>query len=101
MSSDRVRKDCFKERNTITFNKASKTDESAERQLQLMNASKVNNITSVRDKKYQNKRNQVGRNPGPGIGKGQECKNCGRGSHSREQCPAKNMTCHYCEKVEH
>ena len=104
MNSDRVRKDCFKEGNTLTFNKAremAKTDESAERQQQLMNASEVNNITSIRDKRYQNQKYQVSRNPGPGIGKGQQCRNCGWGLHSRDQCPTKNMTCHYCKKVGH
>jgi hypothetical protein len=52
-----------------------KVDELAERQLQLMNASKVNNITSIRDKRYQSQRNQVGHNPRSGIGKGQQCRN--------------------------
>ncbi|CAB4020756.1 Retrovirus-related Pol poly from transposon, partial [Paramuricea clavata] len=100
INSDRVRKDCFKEGNTLTFSKAremAKTDESAERQLQLMNASEVNNIASIRDKRYQNRRNQVRHNPRSG----QQCRNCGRGSHSQDQCPAKNMTCHYCQKVGH
>jgi hypothetical protein len=55
-----------------------KVDESAERQLQLMNASKVNNITSIRDKIYQSQINQVGHNPRSGIGKGQQCRNCGQ-----------------------
>ena len=85
----------YNERNTLTFSKAremAKTDESAERQMQLMNASEVNNITSIRDKRYQSQRNEVRHNPGSGIGKGQQCRNCGRGSHSQDQCPAKNMT---------
>ena len=29
------------------------------------------------------------------------CRNCGWGPHAREQCPAKNATCHYCQKVGH
>lgn len=52
----------YKEGNTLTFSKAremAKTDKSAERQLQLMNASEVNNITSIRDKRYQSQRNQA------------------------------------------
>ena len=66
-----------------------------------MNASEVNNITSIRDKRYQSQRNQVRHNPRSGIGKGQQCRNCGQGSHSQDQCPAKNMTCHYCHKEGH
>ena len=29
------------------------------------------------------------------------CRNCGWGPHAREQCPAKNATCHYCQKIGH
>ena len=74
-----------------------KSEESADKQLQLMNT-EVHSINTP--KGYQGQRNQ---RPilNAGSGKSQACRNCCWGPHSREHCPAKNTTCHYCHKVEH
>ena len=74
-----------------------KSEESADKQLQLMNT-EVHPINTP--KGYQGQRNQ---RPtlNTGSGKSQACRNCGWGPHSREQCLAKNATCHYCHKVGH
>ena len=100
MNSDRVRKDCFKVGNALTFNAAremAKSEESAEKQLQLMNT-EVHSINAP--KGYQGLKNQR-QHPNTGSGKLQACRNCGWGPHPIEQCPAKNATCHYCHKVGH
>ena len=94
MNSDRVRKDSFKAGNALTFNVAremAKSEELAEKQLQLMNSS---------IKGHQGPQNQR-QNPNTGSGKLQACRNFGWGPHSRDQYPAKNATCHYCHKVGH
>ncbi|XP_022784012.1 techylectin-5B-like [Stylophora pistillata] len=98
MKSDRIRKDCFKVGNALTFNAAremAKSEESAEKQLQLINT-EVHSINAP--KGYQGLKNQR-RNTG--SGKSQACRNCGWGPHSRDLCPAKNATFHYCRKVGH
>ena len=100
MNSDRVRKDCFKVGNALTFKEAremAKSEESADKQLQLMNT-EVHPISTSRG--YQGQRNQR-QTPNTGAGKPRACRNCGWGPHPREQCPAKNATCHYCHKVGH
>ena len=100
MNSDRVRKDCFKVGNALTFSKAremAKSEESADKQLQLMN-NEVHSINTSRG--YQGQRNQR-QTPTTGAGKPQACRNCGWGPHPQEQCSAKNATCHYCHKVAH
>ena len=82
-----------------------KAEESADKQLQLMNTtSEVHPVTS--EKKNPNQRDQsnaaVGTRQtqyGNKSGKTQTCRNCGWGPHACEQCPAKNATCHYCQKV--
>ena len=110
MNSDRVRKDCFKKGNTLTFNEAremAKAEESADKQLQLMNTtSEVHPVTS--EKRNPNQRDQSNAAGGTRqtqygnkSGKTQTFRNCGWGPHAREQCPAKNATCHYCQKVGH
>lgn len=112
MNSDHVRKECFKEGNALTFSKAremAKADESADKQLQLMNpvVSAVHPVSSTRRNQFQTDQlNPVAggsrQNPkGNKSGKTQLCRNCGWGPHSREQCPARNATCHYCQKVGH
>ena len=100
MNSDHVQKDCFKVGNALTFKEGrdmAKSEESADKQLQLMNTE----VHSINTRKgYQGQRNQQ-----PtlytGSGKLETCRNCGCGPHSREQCPGKNATCHYCHKVGH
>ena len=37
--------------------------------------------------------------PNNGSGRSQACRNCGWSPHSRDQCPVKNVTRHYCHKV--
>jgi len=112
MNSDHVRKECFKEGNALTFSKAremAKADESADKQLQLMNpvVSAVHPVSSTRRNRFQSDQlNPVAggsrQNPkGNKSGKTQLCRNCGWGPHSHEQCPARNATCHYCQKVGH
>ncbi|PFX17897.1 Retrovirus-related Pol polyprotein from transposon 17.6 [Stylophora pistillata] len=98
MKSDHICKDCFKVGNALTFNTAremAKSEESAEKQLQLMNT-EVRSINAP--KGYQGLKNQP---QNTSSGKSQACRNCGWGPHSRDQCPAKNATCHYCHKVGH
>jgi len=100
MNSDRVRKDYFKGGNALTFRQArdmAKSEESADKQLQLMNT-EVHSINAP--KGYQGQKNQR-QTRNMSSGKSQACRNCGWGPHSREQCPAKNATCHYCHKVGH
>lgn len=111
MNSDRVRKECFKKGNALSLNEAremAKAEESADKQLQLMNTSSdVHPVTSEDRNLYQ--RDQLnapgGRRKPPSdnnrLGKTQSCRNCGWGPHARDQCPAKNATCHYCQKVGH
>ena len=100
MNSDRVRKDCFKVGNALTFRQArdmARSEESADKQLQLMNTD-VHYINTP--KGYQGQRNQR-QTRNMSSGKSQASRNCGWGPHSREQCPAKNSTGHYCHKVGH
>ena len=83
MNSDRVRKDCFKVGNALTFKEAremAKSEESADKQLQLMNT-EVHSINTSRG--YQGHRNQR-QTPNTGASKPQACRNCGWGPHSRE-----------------
>ena len=97
MNSDRVRKDFFRVGNALTFNAAremAKSEESAEKQFQLMNT-EVHSIDAP--KGYQGLKNQR-QNTNLGL---QACRNCGWGPHSRDQYPAKNATCHHCHKVGH
>ena len=101
MNSYRVRKDCFKVGNALTFKEAhemAKSEESADKQPQLMNTEVVHSINTSRG--YQSQRNQQ-RTPTNGSGKPQACRNRVWVLHSREQCPARSATCHYCHKVGH
>ena len=98
MNSDLLQKDCFKVGNAFIFTEVrdmAKSEESADKQLQLMNTE----VYSINVRKgYQRQGNQ---RPTPNTGwcKPQAYRNCGWGPHPREQCPAKNATCHYCQKV--
>lgn len=110
MNSDRVRKDCFKKGNTLSFNEAremAKAEKSADKQFQLMNtAVEVHPVTSENGNPNQRdqsdavggmKRTQNGNQ----WGKTPTCRNCGWGPHAREQCPTKKVKCHYCQEVGH
>ncbi|KAL9950226.1 hypothetical protein ACROYT_G042698 [Oculina patagonica] len=88
MNSDHVKKECFKEGNALTFSKAremAKADESAEKQLQLMNpvVSEVHPVNSTMKTQFQSDQlNPVAggsrQNPkGNKSGKTQLCRNCG------------------------
>ena len=100
MNSDLLRKDCLKVGNAFTFKDVrdmAKSEESADKQLQLMNTQ----VYSINvPKGYQRQRNQRP-TPHTGSSRLQTCRNCSWGPHPREQCPKKNATCHYCQKVGH
>ena len=59
-------------------------------------------LSEHQKKKFDNKVQKNGGNRGAG-GKsdGKSCGYCGRGSHEREQCPAKSAECHLCKKRGH
>ena len=85
MNTDCVRKECVKEGNTLTFNKArqmAKSEESADKQIQLMNT-EVHPINS--NKRFLNQTYQPRNNPR----KLNTIKTVVRGPQSREQCPGK------------
>ena len=98
MNSDRFQKDCFKVGNAFTFKDVrdmAKSEESADKQLQLMNTE----VYSINvPKGYQRQGNQRP-TPYTGSSRPKAPKNSGWGPHPREQCPAKNATCHYFQKV--
>ena len=92
MTSDRARKECFKEGNALPLQRAvdlARAEESAEKQLQ--------RITKPCDV------HAVGRHKpsGPSKPNKEHCRNCGGKSHPREQCPARNAKCHSCRKTGH
>ena len=77
MNSDRVRKNCFKVGHTFTFKKVrdmAKSEESADKQLQLMNEVHFINVP----KGYQRQGNQRP-TPNTGSSRPQACRNCGWG----------------------
>jgi len=72
-----------------------KSEDSADKQLQLMNTE----IYSINvPKGYQRQGNQRP-TPYTGSSRPKARKNSGWGPHPREQCPAKNAICHYFQKV--
>lgn len=104
MNSHRVRRDCLKEGNSLTFQKAkdlAKAEESADSQLKAMN--KTTEVNSVRRhvkirKEQPSKSDKTQPNPHTPQ---KACFGCGKGPHSREKCPAKNVECYYCHKIGH
>ena len=96
MNSDSVWKDWFKVENAPTFKEVcdmAKSEESADKQLQLMNTE----VCSINvPKRYQCQGNQWPTST-TGSSKLQACRNCGWGTHPWEQCPVKNVTCHFCQ----
>lgn len=117
LNSSRVRKECLKEGNKLTFTRAkdlAKAEESAENQLKIMNQGDVHAIHKQRKPgkpevahHYQHKtekptqpklhrqfldKNTAAQN---------KCMGCGRNSHPRNMCPAKDISCHYCHKKGH
>ena len=106
MNSDRVRKDCFKKGNILSFSEAremAKAEESADKQLQLMiTAVEVHPVTSENKNPNQRDQSDAGGGTkrtqnGNRWGKTPTFRNCGWGPRAREQCTAKNTTCHYCQ----
>ena len=70
-----------------------KSEESADKQLQLMSTE----VCSINvPKRYQCQGNQRPTS-NTGSSKLQACRNCGWGTHPWEQCPVKNVTCHFCQ----
>ena len=96
MNSDCVWKDWFKVGNAPTFKEVrdmAKSEESADKQLQLMSTE----VCSINvPKRYQCQANQRPTS-NTGSSKLQACRNCGWGTHPWEQCPVKNVTCHFCQ----
>ena len=84
-----------------------KAEESVDKQLQLMTTTvQVYPVTS--ENRNPNQRDQSDAaggtkrtQNGNQWGKTPACRNYGWGPHAREQCPAKNATCCYCQKVRH
>ena len=69
-----------------------KSEESADKQLQLMSTE----VCSINvPKRYQCQGNQRPTS-NTGSSKLQACRNCGWGTHPWEQCPMKNVACHFC-----
>ena len=95
MNSDCVWKDWFKVGNAPTFKEVrdmEKSEESADKHLQLMNTE----VYSINvPKRYQCQGNQRPTS-NTGSSKLQACRNCGWGTHPWEQCPVKNVACHFC-----
>ena len=96
MNSDSVWKDWFKVGNAPTFKEVrdmAKSGESVDKQLQLMNTE----VYSINvPKRYQCQGNQRPTS-NTGSSKLQACRNCSWGTHPWEQCPVKNVTCHFCQ----
>ena len=90
MNSDSVWKDWFKVGNVPTFKEVcdmAKSEESADKQLQLMNTE----VCSINvPKRYQCQGNQRPTS-NTGSSKLQACRNCGWGTHPWEQCPVKML----------
>ena len=108
MNSDKVRKECLKIGNDLTFAKArdmARVEESALRQLQQMSKSvEVNTVKGSQAGNQHGKQDISQSAKGeyhPPTGSGNMCRNCGLNSHSREQCPARNMQCYNCHKTGH
>ena len=101
MNSQRVSKECLKEGNSLTFQKAkdvAKAEESADTQLKLMNkTTEVNTVKKHLTRKAgksDDKHSSAGTFQKPSF-------SCGRGPHARDRCPAKSGKCHFCKKTEH
>lgn len=115
VNSSRVRKECLKEGNSLTFNRAkelAKTEESAESQLKIMSKGDVHAIHKQRKsgkpgvvphhKTAQSTQPTLHRqSPDKGTTTQRTCMGCGRNSHPRSKCPAKDVQCHYCHKNGH
>lgn len=111
MNSDCVRNEFFEKGNALSFSEAkemAKAEESADKQLQLMNTSSgVHPVTSednhVPERSVKSPSGTMKpQSDNSRLGKSQRCsRNCGWGPHARDQCPARNATCHYCHKVGH
>ena len=110
MNSDKARKECLKTGNALTFEKArdlARVEESAEKQLQQM--SKPLDVHSVKKKPSksqgktksshtQSRYDEKSKIPNTNM---KTCRNCGRDSHPKDDCPAKGIQCHFCSKVGH
>ena len=101
MNSQSTRKECLKEGNTLTFQKAKdpvKAEESADTQLILMNkATEVNTV-----KKHSTRKASKSGDKHSSAETVQKTRfGCGHGPHAHDKCPAKSAKCHFCKKIGH
>jgi hypothetical protein len=103
MKSHSVRKECLKEGNTLTFQKAknlAKAEESAETQLRDMDkTAEVNLVKKYTDRGATSKSDNY--NKASQQDKDKKCYGCGHNIHPRGQCPARDIQCHFCHKLGH
>ena len=69
-------------------------------------ATTATSLDDVHRRPFKGKNSQMRKNEGREIGRGstkptKPCGRCGRGSHPRDKCPAKDATCHRCGKKGH
>ena len=101
MNSQRVRKECLKEGNSLTFQKAkdvAKAEESADTQLKLMK--KTTEVNTVK-KPLTRKASKSDDKHSSAETFQKPCFNYGRSPHARDKCPAKSAKCHFCQKTGH
>ena len=100
MNSQRVRKECLKEGDSLTFQKAkdlAKAEESADTQLKLMNkTTEVDTVKKHSTRKASNYKSDDKHSSAETFQK--PCFGCGRGPHARDKCPAKSAKWHFCQK---
>ncbi len=106
MNSDRVRKDCLKLGNTLTFDNArdmARAEESAEQQLKIIgtHTAEVHAINRSRYKGKGPKHDTKTQHSTNHSQKSQGCGYCGDTFHPREQCPARKAKCGNCHKIGH
>ena len=90
MNSQRVRKECLKEGNSLTFQKAkylAQAEESADAQLKLLN--KTTEVNTVK-KHLKRKAGKSDDKHCSAETFQKPCFGCGRGPHARDKCPAKS-----------
>ncbi|KXJ08987.1 hypothetical protein AC249_AIPGENE17533 [Exaiptasia diaphana] len=113
INSSRVRKECLKEGNSLTFNRAkdlAKSEESAERQLKIMGQGEVHTIRKhgkqgkpvvSQYKAEKSTQPTFHRQSSDKETVHSTCLGCGKNTHPRSKCPAKDVTCHYCHRKGH
>ena len=100
MNSDRVRKDCFKVGNALTFKEAhemTKSEESADKQLQLVNTE----VAILFIPQEGTKVKEISDELRPLAQVNHRLAETVAGVPIPKKCPARNATCHYCHKEGH